>query len=490
MCPFLEHLHTQHSWLNQVLHFCFFSLGGYHLVNIGDTFNGRYQVLRKLGWGNFSTVWLCQDLQEKGCVAVKVSKSGAEFTEAAQDEITLLRCAGGPNRKQHSYSQQIVTLLDEFKLVGRNGIHVCLVFELLGQDLHYWMLGSRQTGLPLPWVKLIIQQVLQGLDYLHTKCKIIHTDIKPENILLSVGEQCLNQPPGGTRRVRCHLRGNQRGIQPDHIAHIIELLGNIPVRLALSGRYSREYFNPYGKALLRTRNVSAEEAAMYYFNKLENEVAAQVGHAAVGLYQALQEKNSWREMAWKWDQAGAKKVVVQGMNMAHLLELQALAMSLSLPTYLVQDAGKTQAILRTRNVSAEEAAMYYFNKLENEVAAQVGHAAVGLYQALQEKNSWREMAWKWDQAGAKKVVVQGMNMAHLLELQALAMSLSLPTYLVQDAGRTQVRINLNTLESSFCAPVILCFFLCAKQELKVFVANHAHPSLHRSQKCSFEINTF
>lgn len=31
-------------------------------------------------------------------------------------------------------------------------------------------------------------QVLQGLDYLHTKCKIIHTDIKPENILLDVDE--------------------------------------------------------------------------------------------------------------------------------------------------------------------------------------------------------------------------------------------------------------------------------------------------------------
>uniref|UniRef100_A0A8C5PWI6 peptidyl-tRNA hydrolase n=1 Tax=Leptobrachium leishanense TaxID=445787 RepID=A0A8C5PWI6_9ANUR len=40
--------------------------------------------------------------------------------------------------------------------------------------------------------------------------------------------------------------------------------------------------------------------------------------------------------------------------------------------------------------------------------------------------------------GAKKVVFQGSNMAHLLELQALDISMNLPTYVVQDAGRTQI----------------------------------------------------
>lgn len=40
-------------------------------------------------------------------------------------------------------------------------------------------------------------QVLQGLDYLHTCCKIIHTDVKPENILLCQAEgNASSYPPG------------------------------------------------------------------------------------------------------------------------------------------------------------------------------------------------------------------------------------------------------------------------------------------------------
>lgn len=37
--------------------------GGYHPVVIGDVFDNRYRVIRKLGWGHFSTVWLCRDIE-------------------------------------------------------------------------------------------------------------------------------------------------------------------------------------------------------------------------------------------------------------------------------------------------------------------------------------------------------------------------------------------------------------------------------------------
>lgn len=35
--------------------------GGYHPVEIGDLYSNRYTVVRKLGWGHFSTVWLAKD---------------------------------------------------------------------------------------------------------------------------------------------------------------------------------------------------------------------------------------------------------------------------------------------------------------------------------------------------------------------------------------------------------------------------------------------
>jgi len=36
--------------------------GGYHPVKPGDAFNeGRFSVVRKLGWGQYSTVWLAKD---------------------------------------------------------------------------------------------------------------------------------------------------------------------------------------------------------------------------------------------------------------------------------------------------------------------------------------------------------------------------------------------------------------------------------------------
>uniref|UniRef100_A0A803M6A2 non-specific serine/threonine protein kinase n=1 Tax=Chenopodium quinoa TaxID=63459 RepID=A0A803M6A2_CHEQI len=156
--------------------------GGYHAVRICDTFkNGRYVIQRKLGWGHFSTVWLAWDTQNSMYVALKVQKSARHYTEAAMDEIKILKLIadGDPDDKKC-----VVKLLDHFKHSGPNGQHVCMVFQYLGDNLLTLIKYSDYKGIPLHMVKEICFHILVALDYLHHQLSMIHTDLKPENVLL------------------------------------------------------------------------------------------------------------------------------------------------------------------------------------------------------------------------------------------------------------------------------------------------------------------
>jgi serine/threonine-protein kinase SRPK3 len=157
-------------------------------VNVGETFkDGRYIITRKLGWGHFSTVWLSRDTETGRHVALKVVRSAAHYTETAVDEIKLLNkiVAANPN---HPGRKHVVSLLDSFEHKGPNGVHVCMVFEVLGENLLGLIKRWNHRGIPMPLVKQITKQVLLGLDYLHRECGIIHTDLKPENVLIEIGD--------------------------------------------------------------------------------------------------------------------------------------------------------------------------------------------------------------------------------------------------------------------------------------------------------------
>lgn len=159
--------------------------GGYHPVMIGDVYNKQYKVIRKLGWGHFSTVWLCWDERNNRYVALKIVKSAKHYTETALDEIELLKKVADSDPDNSGW-KHVVQMHDSFKLSGPHGSHMCMVFEVLGHNLLKPIIKSSYRGLPIPAVHRIIRQVLLGVDYLHQQCGIIHTDIKPENILLCV----------------------------------------------------------------------------------------------------------------------------------------------------------------------------------------------------------------------------------------------------------------------------------------------------------------
>ncbi|XDG08113.1 hypothetical protein ABKA04_007728 [Annulohypoxylon sp. FPYF3050] len=162
--------------------------GGYHPVQIGEKFkDGKYTVVRKLGWGHFSTVWLSRDNTNGKHVALKVVRSASHYTETAIDEIKLLQriVQANPNHPGRKY---VVSLLDSFEHKGPNGVHVCMVFEVLGENLLGLIKKWQHRGIPRDLVMQITKQVLMGLDYLHRECGIIHTDLKPENVLIEIGD--------------------------------------------------------------------------------------------------------------------------------------------------------------------------------------------------------------------------------------------------------------------------------------------------------------
>jgi serine/threonine protein kinase len=181
-------------------------------------YNQRYVVIKKLGWGHFSTVWMVKDRKviatggdaalKNQFFALKVQKSAEHYTDAAMDEVELLDCVASERKQCESsvlldsvdpdgvsskdmveYSKHVASLHDSFFHTGPNGRHMCMVFTMLGCNLLGVIKAFNYRGIPLPVVKRFVKGICMGLDFLHRKCNIIHTDLKPENVLLQFPNQ-------------------------------------------------------------------------------------------------------------------------------------------------------------------------------------------------------------------------------------------------------------------------------------------------------------
>ncbi|KAL9117358.1 MAG: hypothetical protein Q9187_006107, partial [Circinaria calcarea] len=162
--------------------------GGYHPVSLGDRFSAdRYVVLRKLGHGTYSTVWLAEDSRTNSYVALKILQALSFRSEEDSFEIKMLKKVSSVSETSiHPGKNHVLPLLDYFVHTGPNGTHVCLVSKVLGHHLRAQVCKFRQLRLPVRVVKVVAKQLLEGLDFLHRECGIIHTDLQPKNILLEL----------------------------------------------------------------------------------------------------------------------------------------------------------------------------------------------------------------------------------------------------------------------------------------------------------------
>ncbi|XP_054788851.1 uncharacterized protein LOC129294471 [Prosopis cineraria] len=77
------------------------------------------------------------------------------------------------------------------------------------------------------------------------------------------------------------------------------------------------------------------------------------------------------------------------------------------------------------------------------IASQCAHAATGMYAELM--HSHRSLLRQWEQLGQPKIVLTCKNQQEMNKLKEAAESIGLPTFVVADAGRTQVAAGSKTV---------------------------------------------
>nr|XP_017506401.2 dual specificity tyrosine-phosphorylation-regulated kinase 4 [Manis javanica] len=149
---------------------------GSYMKVLHDHIAYRYEVLEMIGQGSFGQVAKCLDHKNNELVALKIIRNQKRFHHQALVELKILEAL---RRKDKDNSCHVVHMKDFFYF--RN--HLCITFELLGINLYELMKNNSFQGFSLSIVRRFTLSVLKCLQMLYVE-KIIHCDLKPENIVL------------------------------------------------------------------------------------------------------------------------------------------------------------------------------------------------------------------------------------------------------------------------------------------------------------------
>ncbi|TAQ90224.1 hypothetical protein B7494_g1498 [Chlorociboria aeruginascens] len=161
-----------------------FKKGIYYPVDIGDIFVSKYQVVGKLGFGVTSPVWLARDLQLHSYATLKV------FTRegVGPEEFNIYKSLSAGNAS-HPGRRHIRTALDIFTIPRLGGDHKCLVQKPMWDSLRDLLNRNPAHRFTKVLLRAGLSQILLALDYLHSECELVHTDIKADNILIEIDDQ-------------------------------------------------------------------------------------------------------------------------------------------------------------------------------------------------------------------------------------------------------------------------------------------------------------
>lgn len=129
----------------------------------------NYQIIRNIGRGSFSSVFMIKDKNTDNIYVQKnIKEKYFDYTEHESKILKLLK------KIRH---KNIVEFIDEI-IIEKKRI---FLFERLFVNLYNYY---KQYLLSLDIILSFSKQISYGLDFLH-KLFIIHADIKPENIMIT-----------------------------------------------------------------------------------------------------------------------------------------------------------------------------------------------------------------------------------------------------------------------------------------------------------------
>ena len=218
----------------------------------GDKFIGKqlgsYRVLEKLGKGGFGSVYKGEHVYLNNIVAIKVLLAE---DDSQQDRTLLVSEARTLKKLKHPYILPLIDVADE------QGV-LYMVMECASGGTLQDRLGRH---LSLQEALAILYQIGQALDFAHQQEKpIVHSDLKPANILFNERDEVLLAdfglatalPNSKTMRVD-NVAGTLEYMAPEQFSGEVSVksdqyaLGCIAYQL-LTGQYPFDIPNIYNKA--------------------------------------------------------------------------------------------------------------------------------------------------------------------------------------------------------------------------------------------------
>ncbi|XP_074510855.1 homeodomain-interacting protein kinase 1-like [Sebastes fasciatus] len=146
-------------------------------VQAGQTLlssSSGYCILEFIGEGCSGKVAKCRNMATKETVAVKILKKDTDFIQDPEKEVSMLEAISVLN-PDHT---NVVKFFERFDYMGQT----CLAFEMLESSLYDLVHERDWNPLSLNEIRPIAKQLLEALDALKG-LGILHTDIKPDNIM-------------------------------------------------------------------------------------------------------------------------------------------------------------------------------------------------------------------------------------------------------------------------------------------------------------------